>query len=75
MGDLVPIEHIENKILLIRGQKVLLDKDLAGLYGVPTKVLNQAVRRNIERFPEDFMLQLTWDEVGLLRSQFATLNG
>ncbi len=56
---LVPVETIEQKILLIRGQKVMIDRDLAELYGVPTKVLNQAVKRNDKRFPEDFMLQLT----------------
>lgn len=53
----------------------MLDSDLARLYGVATKVLNQAVKRNIERFPDDFMLQLTWEEVQCLRSQFVTLNG
>ncbi|MBR5274411.1 MAG: ORF6N domain-containing protein, partial [Bacteroidales bacterium] len=56
----------------IRGQKVMLDRDLAKLYGVETKVLNQAVKRNIKRFPEDFMFQLTYDEC--LRSQIVTLN-
>lgn len=56
---LVATENIESKILLIRGQKVMLDADLAELYGVETKVLNQAVKRNIERFPTDFMFQLT----------------
>lgn len=61
--DLVPQEVIENKILLLRGKKVMLDRDLAQLYDVTTKVLNQAVKRNIERFPQDlFMLQLTSDE-------------
>lgn len=74
MSDLVPIERIESRILLIRGQKVMLDKDLAELYEVPTKVLNQAVKRNRERFPEDFVFQLTWEEVSLLRSQFVTLK-
>jgi len=59
---LVPVELIEGKILLIRGQKVMLDRDLAVLYGVETRALNQAVRRNIERFPEDFMLRLTRKE-------------
>ena len=59
---LVPIELIEQKILLIRGQKIMLDRDLAKLYGVPTKVLNQAVKRNIRRFPQDFMFQLTQEE-------------
>jgi hypothetical protein len=60
---LVPVELIEGKILLIRGQKVMLDRDLAVLYGVETRALNQAVRRNIERFPEDFMLRLTREEI------------
>ena len=60
--DLVPQEIIENKILLVRGKKVMLDRDLAKLYGVKTKGLNQAVKRNIERFPDDFMFQLTKDE-------------
>jgi len=59
---------------MIRGHKVMLDRDLAELYGVPTKVLIQAVKRNIERFPQDFMFQLTWDEVDSLRSQFVTLK-
>ena len=53
---------VENRILLIRGHKVMLDEDLAPLYGVPAKVLNQAVKRNLERFPADFMFQLTQDE-------------
>jgi len=72
MEQLVPIERIEAKILLIRGQKIMLDKDLAELYGVETKVLIQAVKRNIERFPEDFMFQLTKEEFEILRSQFVT---
>jgi ORF6N domain len=59
----VPIERIENSILLIRGQKVMLDRDLASLYGVSAKALNQAVKRNIGRFPDDFMFQLTAEEV------------
>ena len=58
----IATENIEAKILLIRGQKVMLDADLAELYGVETRVLNQAVKRNIERFPEDFMFQLTATE-------------
>jgi hypothetical protein len=68
------VEHgtIENKILLIRGVKVMLDRDLANLYGVRTKVLNQAVKRNIKRFPLDFMFFLTDQEVANLRSQFVT---
>lgn len=69
---LVPVESIAQSILLLRGQKVLLDADLAELYGVETKVLLQAVKRNRERFPEDFMFQLTADEFGNLRSQFVT---
>jgi len=60
---LVPIEMIEGKILLIRSQKVMLDRDLARLYGVETRALNQAVRRNIDRFPKDFMFRLTREEI------------
>ncbi len=70
--SITPAEKIESRILLIRGQKVMLDADIAELYGVETKVLNQAVRRNIERFPEDFMFQLTDQEAATLRSQFVT---
>ena len=57
--QVIPVEFIERKIYLIRGHKVMLDSDLAGLYQVPTKILNQAVRRNLDRFPADFMFQLT----------------
>ncbi len=64
--------NIESRILLIRGQKVMLDTDLAELYGIETKRLNEQVRRNIERFPEDFMFQLTADEIADLRSQNVT---
>lgn len=71
-GMLVPSERIAHSILLLRGQKVLLDADLAELYGVPTKVLVQAVKRNLERFPEDFMFQLANQEVNVLRSQSVT---
>lgn len=60
--NLVPIERIERSILLIQGQKVILDIDLAELYGVPTKALNQAVKRNKDRFPPDFMFRLTKKE-------------
>jgi len=75
MSDIIPIERIANNIFLIRGQKVMLDRALAGLYGVKTKVLNQAVRRNKRRFPADFMFQLTKEEgVLLLRSQIVTLK-
>jgi hypothetical protein len=62
-ASLIPVERIEQSILLIRGQKVMLDRDLAQLYGVETRVLNQAVRRNIDRFPEDFMFSLTREEI------------
>ena len=72
MKDLIPIERIENKILLIRGQKVLLDRDLAELYGVETKVFNQAIKRNLQRFPSDFMFQLTHKELMTLMSQNVT---
>lgn len=75
MSDIVPQEIIETKIIFIRGKKAMLDKDLAQLYGVETRALNQAVRRNIDRFPEDFMFQLTKEEAEeLLRSQFVTLK-
>lgn len=67
-------DAIRARILTIRGAQVMLDRDLAELYGVPTKALNQAVKRNIERFPERFMFQLTKDEVSDLRSQIVTLN-
>jgi hypothetical protein len=63
MSDIIPLETIERRILLIRGQKVILDRDLAQLCGVETRVLNQAVRRNIDRFPADFMFTLTRDEI------------
>jgi ORF6N domain len=67
--DIVPMDHIRRKILLIRGRKVMLDRDLAEMYGVETRVLNQAVKRNVSRFPDDFMLQLTKDESEWLVSQ------
>jgi len=63
MTSLVPMEVITSKIYLIRGQKVMLDRDLAELYGVETKRLKEQVRRNIERFPEDFMFELTKEEL------------
>ena len=65
---------IQSKIYEIRGQKVMLDFDLAELYGTEAKRLKEAVRRNIERFPEDFMFDLSRDEYGALRTQFASLN-
>ena len=74
MKDVLPVEIIEKKILLIRSEKVMLDRDLAELYGVKVRVLNQAVKRNIARFPEDFMFQLSKEEDDSLRSQFVILK-
>src|SRR4030066_957952 len=74
MEELIPAEVIERKIYLIRGHKVMLDSDLAELYGVETKRLNEQVRRNPKRFPDDFMFQLSEEEAESLRSHFATLN-
>lgn len=70
--ELIPVERIETKILLLRGQKVMLDRDLAALYGVPTKFLKRAVTRNPDRFPGDFMFVLDVQEVANLRCQFGT---
>lgn len=70
--SIIPAERIERAILLVRSQKVMLDADLAALYGVPTRRLNEQVRRNLRRFPADFMFQLRPAEVRILRSQFAT---
>jgi hypothetical protein len=70
--NLVPVERIARAILLLRGQRVLLDTDLAMLYGVETKALNRAVKRNLARFPPDFMFQLTQSEADALRCQFGT---
>lgn len=72
--SLIPMEQISEKILLIRGQKIILDRDLAELYGVETKILKRAVRRNLERFPQDFMFELNKDEQSSLRYHFGTLN-
>ena len=72
--QLIPVERISSKIYLIRNEKVLLDFDLAELYGVETKQLKRAVRRNIDRFPLDFMFPLTKDEYNSLRSQIGTLK-
>jgi len=69
MKALIPVEMIEKKILLIRGEKVMLDADLAELYQVETFNLNKAVKRNIDRFPQDFMFQLTKEEADSLRFQ------
>ena len=70
----IPIESIVSRIFLIRSQKVMLDSDLASLFGVPTKRFNEQIKRNISRFPSDFMFQLTQEEFESLKSQFATSN-
>ena len=70
MASLVPVEIIEKRIFFIRGHKVMLDTDLAELYGVETFNLNKAVKRNIDRFPSDFMFQVTKDEIESLKFQF-----
>lgn len=72
MSVLIPSEVVESKIYFIRGKKVMVDRDLAELYGVPTKSLNLAVKRNFERFPVDFMFQLNSQESEVLRFQFET---
>ena len=74
MNGLIPTEIIENKIYLFREQRVMIDRDLAEMYGVTTKVLNQAVSRNMERFPNDFMFKLSLYEAKRLRSQIVTSN-
>ena len=71
-NGIVVVDVIAAKIVEIRGKRVMLDRDLAKLYGVEVKVLNQAVKRNLERFPGDFMYQLTWEEARILKSQFVT---
>ena len=72
MADVIPEEVIENKIFLIRGHKVMLDRDLAILYGVKTKILNKAVSRNADRFPNDFMFRLSKEESANLKFHFGT---
>lgn len=72
--SIIPTESVDRSIVLVRGQKVMLAPDLARLYGVTAKALNQAVKRNLDRFPDDFMFQLTWEEAQCLRSQNVTLN-
>jgi hypothetical protein len=72
---ILPIERIERVILLVCGEKVILDADLAALYGVETRALVQAVKRNSERFPKDFMFQVTSKEFASLRSQFVISKG
>lgn len=71
-NEIIPIEQISGKILLIRGQKILLDRDIAKLYSVETGQLKRAVRRNIDRFPKDFLFELTKDEFENLRCHFGT---
>lgn len=73
-GVVLPVEQIDSIILLVRGQKVILDRDLAQLYGVTTGNLNKAVKRNIDRFPNDFMFQLTPEEYKSLRFRFGILK-
>ena len=74
-NSIVPIQQVEHLIYFLRGQKVMIDSDLAALYGVATKVLNQAVRRNLDRFPEDFMFQLSVEELQrVMRSQIVTTS-
>lgn len=74
-NSVIPIERLEQAIYFIRGEKVMLDEDLARLYQVRTKALVQAVKRNLDRFPEDFMFQLTTEEYTILRSQIVTSSG
>jgi hypothetical protein len=77
MNDLAPLEHIKNRIFLLRGYKVMLSSDLAELYEVEVRILIQAVKRNSDRFPKDFMFQLSWEEASSLanpRSQFVILE-
>src|SRR5262245_14072310 len=71
----VKLRRVERVIIVLRGHRVMLDSDLAALYRVQVKTLNQAVKRNLERFPDDFMFQLTFDEGRRLRSQTVTLDG
>lgn len=72
MDSLIPVEIIERKILLIRGKKVMVDADLAELYGVETKALKRSVKRNMDRFPEDFLIQINSEEFESLRCHFGT---
>ncbi|MBF0492246.1 MAG: ORF6N domain-containing protein [Deltaproteobacteria bacterium] len=74
MPQIIPVQNIQDSIYLFRGEKVILDSDLAKMYGVEVKTLNQAVKRNLERFPSDFMFQLNYQELAFLRSQIVTLE-
>ena len=73
-APIVPTDSLESRILTLRGQKVILDSDLAAIYGVETKALNRAAKRNAKRFPSDFVFQLTSEEAEFLRCQFGTSN-
>src|SRR5438093_7810629 len=73
--EIIPVEQIAQRILYLRGQKVLLDRDLAALYGVETRVLNQAVKRNANRFPEDFMFRLSRQEIARISQSVTSLSG
>ena len=70
--EIIPVEHVSSLIRIVRGQKVILDEDLAQLYEVETRILNRAVRRHLDRFPDDFMFELTLDEYRALISQIGT---
>ena len=72
MNEIIPIEKIQQRILIIRGHRVMMDADLAIIYGVTTKRLNEQVKRNLKRFPSDFMFQLDEEEFEKMRSHFAT---
>ncbi len=72
VAEVMTVENIQHKVYIIRGQQVMLDSDLAEIYGYELKVMNQQVKRNIERFPEDFMFQLLREEIELVKSQFVT---
>jgi hypothetical protein len=74
MGELVPVDSVERSIIESRGVRVILDADLAALYGVETKRLNEQMKRNRDRFPSDFVFQLDLEETSSLRSQIATSN-
>lgn len=74
MMELIPVENIQSKIYKLRGKHVMIDRDLAELYGVETRRLNEQVKRNIERFPEEFMFQMSKDELENWKSQFAISN-
>lgn len=74
MKAMIPLERVESRIFWVRGEKVIVDSDLAELYGVTTKRLNEQVKRNVNRFPRDFMFQMGVDELDVMRSQIATAS-